>query len=250
MRNFINVAFSYLRKKFGALIFRLNRVLHERFIFKYAPKNFIFSSIWRSNYWGSTESNSGPGSTTDQTKEIIAELPKLFDSLGVKVILDAPCGDLNWMQYVLQGAEYDYIGGEIVGKLVDNNQKRFGTEKITFRKLDITKDNFPVADLWLCRHTLFHFSYRDIYHSLKLFVDSDIEYFLTTNCITPDEFTNSDISTGSWRRLNLFLPPFNFPRNPVWQVDDFVYPTPPTTLTLWNKEQVASSLQQLAKFVK
>lgn len=250
MRNIINIALNYPKQKFDSLIFRLNRALHERFIFKFAPKKFIFGSIWRSNYWGSTESNSGPGSTMEQAKGLIEELPKLFDSLDVKVILDAPCGDLNWMQYILEGAEYDYIGGDIVGKLVDNNQKRYGTEKITFLKLDITRDNLPAADLWLCRHTLFHFSYSDIYLALKLFVDSDIEYFLTTNCITPEGFANSDISTGGWRRLNLFLPPFNFPRNPAWQVDDFVYPTPPTTLTSWTKDQIAGSLQQLAKFAK
>lgn len=250
MRNIVNIGLKSIRNLLGAYTFRLNRALHERVIFKYAPKEFIFSSIWRSNYWGSAESHSGPGSTMDQTRKLVEELPKLFSDLNVKTILDAPCGDLNWMQHILNGSEYDYIGGDIVGKLVRNNEKRYGTRRITFRKLDITKHDFPAADLWLCRHTLFHFSYSDIYLALKQFVDSDIEYFLTTNCITTSDFSNSDILTGGWRRLNLFLPPFNFPRNPLWQMDDFVYPTPPTTLTLWTKEQIVSSLPHLIKFVK
>ena len=248
MKNFIRSSTRQLRKKFGVLAFSVNRVLHERVIFRFAPREFIFSSIWRSNYWGSAESNSGPGSTTDQARILIEELPKLFESLEVRTILDAPCGDLNWMRYILEGAQYKYLGGDIVGKLVHNNQKRYGTEKISFCKLDITNDELPVADLWLCRHTLFHFSYRDIYLTLKQFVDSDIKFFLTTNCITPAGFTNSDILTGDWRRLNLFLPPFNFPQDSVWEIDDFVHPTPPTTLTLWTKDQITASIHQLAKF--
>jgi hypothetical protein len=225
--------------------YRLNRFLHEKIVFRLVSKENVFTSIWRNNYWGSGESLSGPGSTLDYTQEIRQKMPAMFEEYNIKTVFDAPCGDMHWMRYLLEDANFAYLGGDIVGELVDANKSKFASDKIDFVKFDITSDIFPVADVWLCRAVFYHLSNRDIYLALEQFAASNIEYILTTNHITSDEHINKDIATGDWRLLNLTLPPFNFPRKPQWEVNDYVAPHPAATLTLWTKRQVETILPAL-----
>ena len=81
---------------------------------------------------------------------------KFLNSLNVKVFLDAPCGDFNWMQHVELPEETLYIGGDIVGRLIEDLQQAHGNPTRSFRKLDIVEGPLPKADLWLCRDVLFH----------------------------------------------------------------------------------------------
>src|SRR5689334_2969418 len=60
----------------------------------------IFSSIYLDNSWGDPESVSGRGSTLARTEVVRRKLPILLASVGAKSLLDAPCGDFNWMQHV------------------------------------------------------------------------------------------------------------------------------------------------------
>ena len=57
-----------------------------------------FSQIYYGNMFGGMESRSGEGSNMVQTSEIRRELPKLLHELGIKTLLDAPCGDWHWMK--------------------------------------------------------------------------------------------------------------------------------------------------------
>lgn len=59
-----------------------------------------FTSIYRNNGWGSLESRSGAGSTLASTANIRRELPGLVERLNIRTLLDAPCGDFNWMKEV------------------------------------------------------------------------------------------------------------------------------------------------------
>lgn len=58
----------------------------------------VFTDIYRTNRWGSDETRSGPGSELLRMKRVIAQLGELNRDLGVSSVLDAPCGDFNWMQ--------------------------------------------------------------------------------------------------------------------------------------------------------
>lgn len=55
----------------------------------------VFSEIFKTNKWRSTESVSGAGSELKYTANLRKHLPALFEELGVKSVLDAPCGDFN-----------------------------------------------------------------------------------------------------------------------------------------------------------
>ena len=231
------------------LLFRFNRFVHDKFLFYFFSKEFIFTSIWRTNYWGSGESLSGPGSTLEHTKNIRLEIPKLLNELSASSIFDAPCGDMHWMSHVLSSMQVQYIGGDIVGQIIDQNIEKYSDEHISFTKFDITRDIFPRADVWLCRAVLYHLSNRDILKSLEGFCSSEIRYLLTTNCVTSMEHQNKDIASGSWRSLNLLLPPFNFPPNVLWQTEDYIPPHPPATLVLWSREQISAILPDIKKAI-
>jgi hypothetical protein len=64
------------------------------------PLDFI--DIYHQNIFGGIESRSGNGSTLVQTAVIRDEIPLLFKELNIKSVLDAPCGDFNWMKEIMK----------------------------------------------------------------------------------------------------------------------------------------------------
>src|SRR5215204_2321496 len=57
----------------------------------------VFNQIYHRNHWGSLESVSGPGSELATTAEVRQGLSTLLTDLSIKSMLDAPCGDFNWI---------------------------------------------------------------------------------------------------------------------------------------------------------
>src|SRR6266849_3970672 len=84
----------------------------------------LFTKIHRSNDWGDAESRSGPGSTVFRTRLLRPRLAELFSRLEVRSLLDLPCGDFNWMR-LMELASVDYIGGDVVPALIDQNVSRY-----------------------------------------------------------------------------------------------------------------------------
>lgn len=167
----------------------------------------IFSEIYRDNYWGSTESRSGTGSTQEQTEVIRNELPGLVSELGIKSLLDAPCGDFNWLSKV--PIDIDYVGIDIVPEIVKSNIKKYGSKSRTFVCADVTRSNLGRFDLILSRDFLVHLSLREALTALQAFVDSGSKYLLVTTFEQRE--SNRDILAGDWRPLNLRVAPFFLP---------------------------------------
>lgn len=167
----------------------------------------VFSKIYKENYWVYGESVSGTGSDNIQTNVIIGELEKLFQEYNIKSILDAPCGDFNWMDLVnLDGI--DYLGIDIVEDLIKLNQDKYHHKAgVEFTTGNIISDDLPQVDLILCRDCLVHFSFADIQRALSNFKRSGAKYLLTSRFIT--HTTNQDIQTGYWRPINFNKPPFD-----------------------------------------
>jgi hypothetical protein len=154
------------------------------------------------------ESGSGPGSSIAQTAELRERLPLVLQDLRIQSLLDAPCGDFNWMQHVHSGVD-DYIGVDLLPEIVAENEARYGCPGRRFARLDLMRAQLPRVDAIFCRDMLVHFSFAHALETLRNFRRSGATYLMTTT------FTgnrpNVDIPTGGWRTLNLTLPPFNFP---------------------------------------
>jgi hypothetical protein len=109
----------------------------------------VFTHHFEENYWGHKESRSGEGSSLEHTANIRREIPLLIESLGLKSILDAPCGDYNWFRHIERKADVRYTGGDIVAPLIAQNNAQFGNENTQFAVMNIIADPLPDADLWL-----------------------------------------------------------------------------------------------------
>lgn len=168
----------------------------------------VFTGIYLTNRWGDTESVSGKGSSLRRTAGLAAALPGILQTLGVRSMLDIPCGDFHWMKEV-QLSGISYLGADIVEPLIDANRQRYGNADRQFTVLDLTRDPLPRVDAVFCRECLVHFSFDHIKLAVATIRSSGSTWLLATQF--PEITRNQDIVTGKHRPLNFTLPPFNWP---------------------------------------
>lgn len=179
-----------------------------------------FEKAFNTGVWSSTgESMSGSGSSLKATEKLRAVLPGVLQRLGVKTLLDVPCGDWNWMSRLELPIDR-YIGGDIVTPLIHQNQKKFSDPRRTFQIIDLCVDDLPTADLLLCRDALIHFSNFDISRAIANVKRAEIAYIATTT-FTATEVNTDQITGIPWRHLNLEAAPFSFPEPLIRIVDNF-----------------------------
>ena len=202
---------SYIKKK-------INQILNFLFKNNKNYNKYIFTKIYEKDLFNVRSSNdnsvskSGSGSDLEQTKEIIKQLPLLLKKYNIKSILDVPCGDFYWMQRVnLEGV--NYIGSDIVKKVIETNTAKYQTDTIKFMELDIINDTIPRVDLILCRDLLVHLKNDQIITALKNIKKSNCSYLLTTSFKNTVENRDND-KIGFWRPINLELEPFIL-ENPI-----------------------------------
>lgn len=169
----------------------------------------IFTSYYHKNSWHGKESVSGPGSDYEQTKFLIPEIQILLKELNIKSMLDAPCGDFNWMKKV-DLSDIKYHGVDIVEELIEKNNRKYKNKNIKFSVLDIVKDPLPEVDLIMVRDCLVHLPTKDVISSINNIKDSKSKYLLTTNFFWEHMACNKEIDVGGWRRINLCKDPYNF----------------------------------------
>jgi len=202
-----NSVLSTPKRVVGSTLRRWRRWREKR-QFEDQPLQAIFSTIYETNYWGDTESASGPGSNLEETAIIREELRPIIEQFQIGSILDIPCGDFNWMQTInLDGVQY--TGADIVADIVNSN-KRFETSNISFQQMNLVTDRLPKVDMIFVRDCLVHLSNQDVQQAITRICESESKYLFTTTFY--DQSQNADITTGQWRAINLQLPPFNFPK--------------------------------------
>lgn len=181
-----------------------------------------FSDIYVNNLWLSPESRSGPGSNLDYTLPLRKRLVSVLKGLKIKTIVDAPCGDFNWMRHVLTEVDVSYVGCDIVDDLIDDNNNKYRNNSTQFKVVDICNDELPDCDLMIVRDCLFHLSYEDIEKFLTNLSNVKYKYLLTSSHLVTKNFRNQDIETGDYRSINLFDRPFSFDRSVIIEsIPDF-----------------------------
>jgi hypothetical protein len=182
-----------------------------------ATMQATFTGIFRDNEWHCGESVSGGGSTRARGADFREALVALLDAYQIRSIVDAPCGDFNWMQAVVAGRDVSYTGIDIVEPLIAENVQRYQTPSCRFLSGDMTRADLPAADLILCRDGLVHLSFADAGAAIRNFRRSGSRYLLTTTFVGRSR--NRDTLTGGWRVLNLQAAPFGFP-TPIALIDE------------------------------
>jgi hypothetical protein len=199
----------------------------------------IFSCIYKQNKWGGIESRSGKGASLVYTESVRKAILMWVDRLNVEVMLDIPCGDFFWMNYV--NLPMSYIGADIVDEIVNKNRDIYSRHNRKFLRLDLISDKLPKVDLVFCRDCLVHLSNLDVLRALGNIKASGSTYFATTTFGQLD--TNEDIPTGSWRPLDLTRAPFALPE-PLERVNETPASVPPLDgyynkeMALWRVEDI------------
>jgi hypothetical protein len=175
-----------------------------------------FARMYETNLWAGAESRSGDGSSLAATAGVRAGLPGLLRQLGVRRLLDVPCGDFHWMSHVdLSAAGVTaYVGGDVVEAIVAADNERYASADRSFERVDLTTGPLPLvggepADVVLCRDCLVHLSFANIDRAFRVVRDSGARFFIATTFL--EHATNVDVIDGNWRMLNLERAPFNLP---------------------------------------
>ncbi len=189
----------------------------------------VFHKVYfKTNKWEAGETGCGPGSTLENTNKIRQEIPLLLKSIHATSLLDAPCGDLNWISHI-QFYDIDYIGVDIIEEIIKQNEKKFPGKK--FMIADITSDSLPKADIVLCRDCFIHLPNKLIIATIANFKKAGIQYMLTNtyNFVR----VNKDIKAGDFRMINLLLPPFSL-HDPILSIEEeYTSGYPDKQLSLW-----------------
>lgn len=197
------------------LLSSLRKTLNRRKLSRNSPEQ-VFTRYFKRNKWGDPDSRSGKGSNLASTADLRPQLPPLFAELGVKSIVDVPCGDFFWMSHV-DLAGIDYLGGDIVPDLIAANQDAHARPNVRFAVIDLITGPIPKADLLFVRDCLVHLSHAHVMAALQNIRASGSTYLLTT--LFPETPVNNDIVTGQWRALDLTKAPFNLPA-PLRLIDE------------------------------
>ena len=145
---------------------------------------------------------SGTGSYTEQYVNPYCQLIKDFISQhNICQVVDLGCGDFQVAsQWVTENISY--TGIDIVPKLVNYNNEKYGSEKIHFRCLDIVEDELPDGELCLIRQVLQHLSNSEILQILDKV--KKYKHIIITEHVTAKNYArkfNADKQHGSCTRV-------------------------------------------------
>lgn len=201
----------------------------------------VFSRVYETNKWRG-KTGSGPGSVVSRTALIRERLPSLVDEYSIRTLLDAPCGDFNWMKEVDLPVE-KYVGVDVVEAVIEQDRREHAGADRSFEVRDLTRDPLPHADLVLCRDCLPHFTEDETMRAVNNVRASAARYLLTTTFFSLDQ--NAPGATGGWRPINLERPPFSFPA-PLELVQETTFdvevPYSDKSLGLWRVEDLPERL--------
>lgn len=216
--------------------------LRQRWRLRGLSPEEVFTKYYEDHLWTSEESVSGRGSTVDVTEELRSALPSLLADLEVSTLLDVPCGDFNWMSQVDLG-DIEYIGGEIVPALVEENSARYGQAGRRFCVIDLMENDLPQADAILVRDCLIHLDFAAIERVLRNIARSDVTWLLASDY--PLLQKNVDSSIGPATPVSLSLPPFALGPKTA-EIADAMMPNGLKTLAVWNVDVLRNGLTSRA----
>lgn len=167
----------------------------------------VFTDIYAKNEWKGV-SRSGPGSTLTTTAPLRDALPGTFSDFGIRSLIDAPCGTAEWITTVTGGLA-SYLGVDIVPEIISKNKELIARENHSFMVANLAEEVLPAADAIFCRDCLVHLPLEMAAETIRNFRRSGSTFLISTTFPTVTQ--NSQARLGTWRPLNLTLPPFDMP---------------------------------------
>ena len=207
----------------------------------------IFSTIYDTYGFGGDESRSGPGSTLYETEKLREKIKNLVKYKDIKSVVDIPCGDFNWMREIVESFEL-YHGGDIVSQCIDENTKKYASDRISFSVIDLMESQIPQCDLLIVRDVIGHYPIEDGKKIVDNILNSNCKYLLSNswyNVIDKEyhlKHINNGADYGRFYPVNLMSEPFNFPEPELIIEEDVVVEDynkgNRKTLLFWNLDEI------------
>lgn len=182
------------------------------------------------------ETFNGPGSQRAIADPVRRHLPGLLVNLQIVSLLDAPCGDGNWIGDLDLGG-VAYIGLDLEPETLALARSRRPDGEFRLANILTQPEPLPHADAILCRDFLIHLPNEAITLLIERFRDSGARFLLTTHCPDADNRDPAPLDGGDrWpgyfeRAVNLTTAPFDLP-DPVAVIPDPIPLDPWRTKTL------------------
>lgn len=182
----------------------------------------VFTDIYANNRWGGAPGTYCSGSGSSQAGIVTPYVECMRRELGrlkpdERWVVDLGCGDFV-VGRELAGACARYVGVDIVSALIDRNQALFGSERISFRCLDIIAEALPQGQVCFLRQVLQHLSNEQIQKILPKLRQFPLvfvtEHQPSAGCLkTPnvDKPHGGDIRVTKQSGVYLEHAPFNVP---------------------------------------
>ncbi len=162
---------DYIKSQTPPSIRRLSRSVKQRareLGNRHRTPREVFTDVYATNHWGvgvpsvgSTEFFSGPGSGIEAAQPYAEFVRSFIAEHQIGSVVDLGCGDFRVGQLIV-GPHLKYTGVDIVEPLVDANNRRFRSDSVSFKAMDIIEDDLPDGELCLIREVLQHLSNAQI----------------------------------------------------------------------------------------
>jgi len=206
-------------------------------------RRLFFHRVFASRDWPADDPSyvglkaSGPGAMLRNSQNVIAVLHSVISHVGSYLdksmvsVLDAACGDMQWMPYVLDArSDVLYTGADIVPDIIAHHRKKFQRlRNAKFVEHDVVSQHLNHSyDIILLRDVLQHLWMADAMMALKHISESGSKFLLATTF--PDMVVNVDVDKealgGRKSSYNLEQLPFSL-ESPVCSSYD------------WNTEHIS-----------
>ena len=138
MRQYVKDNFPYILRLYRKYC-RFKSIVYFRKI-RYWPLQEVFEDAYKGMLH--LKYASGGGSTLSATETIRTEITSLIEQFSIQTMVDAPCGDCNWMRLINKNM-HKYYGLDIVKSLIIDNKIKYESEQQQFMVADITRDKCP-----------------------------------------------------------------------------------------------------------
>jgi len=167
----------------------------------------VFTEIYEGGDW---DENGfvWSGSQIEITREYVTFLQDFMRKNQIRTVLDIGCGDWAFSRYI-DWSGVQYIGIDIVKRVVERNQRLFAGPSIVFIHGDALDLDLPEADLMVCKDMLQYLPNGEIIRLFKQL--RKFKHCLFTNNVAPTTLSsrNPDAACGQYRPIDLTKPPFN-----------------------------------------
>lgn len=181
---------------------------------------YNFDYIYAHGIWNDNNPNipkSGPGSSLENTHEVIKLLDGFVDHNAIKTIADIGCGDLTWMPDTrfFNNPRISYTGLDIVKDLIDKHNATHACAHREFIHQNLI-DWRPTAtyDLIIVRDVIFHLFLEDI-KTLFVNLKHHFTFIAITSCRNSHNTDRPHHNIAHCAYRNLAKPPFCITAKPL-----------------------------------